>query len=752
MMKKFFKSIAVTLALVLAVNVPVSAANTANRGFGAFAAMGLVQSMSTTNDGTGDGGTGDKDDKPGDDGTGDKDDESGVTDPTKQVVAIAIKDTVVAKDGSKSLTVFKGDTFDLTANVIVNEDHDYTVGWSVEGDAVELTGSAGAKGETAVLKAVKGGTATIMASAGGKTDGVTVKVVEYMTGLRFTQSEYTGYLKHKVDFSKFLVKTPASATDAITYSVDNKKVATVDKNTGIVTMKKVGETTITAATEQGILAQAKIKVEAGVPAKKLSITDINGTVIKKAELKDIGATQELKVAVEVDQRKYAGQKDTETFTWTTNKPQFVEVHASEDGRSALITATGVGSAKITVQAATGKKASITVKANAILKTITIVDEKGNQSASVAPLKKLTLTAQTDPVQSKDKIYWSTSDKKVATVSGKGVVTIKTKATEEPIKVTITAANHKKAELATVKDTFEITVNPSQITGISGISGKSTLLVGETADYTAALQGQGSPEEITWISSSPKVLTIDHTGKATAVKAGKATIKATVTIVETKKNGSKVGKTKTVSYKVTVTQPTTTLSMKKAEVAVMEGKARNVSFSAVASPKGAKTTVTYSISEVKTVSGSSLKAGDVAIKKSRVTVPATAKAGDVITVRATAANGVFCEGKIYVVSSKKKVEFGVGKQLTIKQGEKVNLQTKVTPDDKGETITYTSNKPFFVSVDRSGNVYGLHPGKATITAKTTSGAKKSISVTVTQSYVTSTPTNDGNDGTTDGNKN
>lgn len=724
-MKKLLKTIAVMMAFVLVVDTPVSASGLVVTGSGtaAFADAERQKNVYGTGDGqegTGDGGqegTGDGDEK----GTGDGED--------AQVVAVAV-------EGSKTLNVVAGETGVINVNVVTNKEMEYSVDWSVEGDAVIITEE---NGKSCEFTAIEGGKAVVTATAGNKSDSVVINVKEYVTDMYFEDDgEYivdgkcNTYVKHKIDFAELLVKDPETATDEIYWSIDNTKVAKVDAK-GVVTAKKAGEAVLTAATERGVFARLPIHVaNEDNPIKKLSIskveTDGTKTPVKTCVLENLNDTMNL---VAVCELKNPEADTTDNIEWTSANSKIVAVEDNGDG-SASIEAVGVGKCKVTVKATSGKKAVLTVTANAKLKTLDVIDvETESDEAETAPAKKLTLKAIRDPEESKDKITWKTSDKKLATVSAKkndtALVTIKAKtvAPNETKTVTITAQN----KAGDVADSFTITINPSEITGLTGIEGKKDLLVGEEASYSVGMEGNGSEEEITWTSSNAKVLTVNAEGEAVALKAGKATIKATATLAN--------GKTKSVSYKVTVKQPTTALSMKKPLVTMVEGKKKTIAFTAVKAPKGAFGDIKYEILSSDTEG--------VTITKNKVSVPATAKAGDVIVVQASVGD-ITAVGEIRVIKSKAKVSFEnaniTKNKLNLVQGDVVSLGAKVTPDIN-EELTFTVNKKGIVSVTEDGTVYALQPGTVKVTAKSTSGAKATVTIKVT------VPQKD--ESTTDGNK-
>ena len=140
-----------------------------------------------------------------------------------------------------TLTIEPGKTSMLTATVAPDNADDKTVEWSSSDTSVATVGNDG------TVTAVKAGTASITAQAGGKTAECTVTVktihnpVENITldkgTLIFTRGE-TGKLTAKV--------TPSNADGkTVVWSSSNPDVATVD-NDGTVTALKAGKTTITA--------------------------------------------------------------------------------------------------------------------------------------------------------------------------------------------------------------------------------------------------------------------------------------------------------------------------------------------------------------------------------------------------------------------------------------------------------------------------------------------------------------------------
>lgn len=738
-MKKFLNAIAIMMACVMVAEVPVSAANYSAVNTGSVVVMdGEDKAVVLADNGTTDANDGTTD---AEDGTTDADDSTndgndGTTDGVDGETAPQVLNVII--NGKSSYDVVVGDApIELEATVITNKETKYDVNWSANSDAVTVEQD----GNKAVVTAVKGGKATVTVKAGNKSAKVTFNVKQYTTEMSFAKESYTWYLKQKVNFAKEVVK---NGNDKVTYSVSDKKIATVDKN-GVVTMKKVGTVVLRAASEHGVAATTTITVEKGNPVSKMHIEKKSAAgKLSKLTLDDIDKTETLKVAYSTKD----GAKTTDFFEWSSAKPSIVSVVDNGDG-TATIKAVGVGKAKITAKAASGKKATVTVTANAALKSLKIINvDNGQTSATVHVKKKVNLGLVKDHYLNKDKISWASSDKKVAAVSGKGVVTAKKEGTAT---ITATSKNGVSAK-------FEVKVVPSPVTDIVADKAPTDMWVNETYKFTATVQGEGATaEDITWSTSSKKVMTIDAYGNAVAVKAGKATIKATVTLSN--------GKPKTISYKVKVAQPITGLSMKKAVQFAYAGKKKSISFKAVNAPKGAKGDVAYELVNITNNGADVTKSRSgiiVDAKKGKVSIAKdVAKNGDIITVKASTKTPggqvIATYGQVKVVKGANKITFNIDSKavtsvkkskVTVEEGKVFNLNATGS-NDPYDKISYSVNKEG-ASVDEFGNVYALHAGsKVKVTAQSESGKKASITVTVIKSSGNN-DTTDGDDATTDGN--
>ena len=137
------------------------------------------------------------------------------------------------------------------------------------------------------------------------------------------------------------------------------------------------------------------------------------------------------------------------ISWTSSNKKTVTV--SGNGK---ITGKKVGQAVITVTLQSGLTAKFTVKVQKTTVTTTslLVVNKATgvkipKTVSLKAKQKLTLLTAVTPVTSKQKVTYSSSNKKIATVNSKGVITAKKKGT-----VTITVKSGKKSVKVKIKVT------------------------------------------------------------------------------------------------------------------------------------------------------------------------------------------------------------------------------------------------------------------------------------------------------------
>lgn len=200
---------------------------------------------------------------------------------------------------------------------------------------------------------------------------------------------------------------------------------------------------------------------------------------------------------------------------TSNKPGTVKVtNVNKNGTFKLTAGKKAGSAVVTVTMASKKTASfkVTVQKAAVKTTKITTTTKSLTLAKGATYKKLASSITVTPVTSKEKVSYSSSNKKVATVSSKGVIKAKKAGTTK-----ITVKSGKKKVVVTVKVTGVKTTN------LSGVPAAKSVSKGKSFKIKAIATPKNTDEKITFKSSNKKVATVTSKGVVKGLKKGTATI-------------------------------------------------------------------------------------------------------------------------------------------------------------------------------------------------------------------------------------
>ena len=247
---------------------------------------------------------------------------------------------------------------------------------------------------------------------------------------------------------------------------------------------------------------------AGIPALAETVAEAPApTSVKLGDSKTvrlaIGANLELTPTL-------SPENAVTTYRWKSSGNSVATVSGG------VVTAKKVGSATITCTTANGRKASVVVKVyDPYLPTAVRLDRTGTVRVPLGTVLELNATLAPETAQSA--LKWSTSSKKIATVSG-GVVTPKKTGTAT---ITVTTRNKKKARVKVkVYDPYL----PSSVK--LNVSGTQTLMVMNKLQLEAALSPETAQSAIKWKSSNKKVATVSATGEVSGIKPGTATITAT----------------------------------------------------------------------------------------------------------------------------------------------------------------------------------------------------------------------------------
>lgn len=233
------------------------------------------------------------------------------------------------------LSLVEGDTFQLEATVSPADATDKTVTWSTSNAGVATISNG-------LVTAVGEGSATITATAGGKSATCSVQVspkTVAVTGITLNESELNLYLGNS--FQLQATVTPADATDkTVTWRSEDPNLATVDQN-GLVTAVNPGTCGVWA--EHGDIA-AKCVIHCNEKPKVTSIVFNTSRYTV-----NIGKT------VKVEYTYYPADAVNTNFTWTVSNTEIATVD-----NTGTVTGKALGTVTVTVAADNGVAGHVTV--------------------------------------------------------------------------------------------------------------------------------------------------------------------------------------------------------------------------------------------------------------------------------------------------------------------------------------------------------------------------------------------------------
>ncbi len=262
---------------------------------------------------------------------------------------------------------------------------------------------------------------------------------------------------------------------------------------------KTADATVNGAEQQQRTCTTCGTVETKAVGEKLAPTaTVNASTVT---LKVKQSTKGLKVTNLAAGDSVASWKSTNTKVFT--------VKGNADGTCAL-TGKKKGSAKLEITLASGLTKTVTVKVQkTAVKTSKV--KVAEKKLTVKKGEKASLKATVAPFTSAQKLTYTSSNKKVATVSKNGVVTAK-----KAGKAKITVKSGSK------KVTVTITVPKTKTTAIT-VAKNITVKKGKTYSLKAKVAPKNSDEKITYTSSNKKIATVTKRGKVKGIKKGTATI-------------------------------------------------------------------------------------------------------------------------------------------------------------------------------------------------------------------------------------
>lgn len=384
-----------------------------------------------------------------------------------------------------------GEKMKVTANVMPADASNPDVEWSSSDENIAAIAADG------TITALKQGKVIIYCKAldgSGKQSQFNLTINELAKDITVDQTNVVAYIdKDTVVKTKV---TPDTATKkTLSWSSSDEKIAKVDQK-GMITAVGRGTAVITCSAADGMGAKTtcRVTVKQRVTSIKLDATTMKLFVGNKQSLTQTVLPENANMA---------------TVEWSSSNAKVAQVTSYGQ-----VTAMAAGKAVITCKAKDGSGVFATCSVTVVNPVQSI---KLNQTQrTILKGKKYTLKAKVGPKNATSKaVTWKSSDKKIATVSSKGVVTAK-KAGR--VTITCTAKDgsnvYATCSVTVANPVKTIKLNKKKVT----IKKKGTYLLKATVGPKSA-----GNKTVKWTSSNKKVATVSASGLVTAKKKGKVTI-------------------------------------------------------------------------------------------------------------------------------------------------------------------------------------------------------------------------------------
>lgn len=180
----------------------------------------------------------------------------------------------------RSLSLFAGESCELSAEIIPKDATDPTVTWSSD------TPDVASVSDNGVLRAIRGGTAVItVTSTNGISDSIPVEISDVIAVESIDILSSLGETLEIGEVTELTaVVSPATATyPTITWSIDNPAIASIDANDQLEALA-AGQITVTARSEDGFEETLEIEITSEssmAPLGGLAIVGAGGLAILK---------------------------------------------------------------------------------------------------------------------------------------------------------------------------------------------------------------------------------------------------------------------------------------------------------------------------------------------------------------------------------------------------------------------------------------------------------------------------------------
>ena len=609
------------------------------------------------------------------------------------ILSLATKATITAESGRKILDINEPtDSVQMSAKV-TPDTASQTVTWKSSNSSIAAVDTGGL-----VTVGSKTGTAIISATTmdGSKKTGVyPITVCKALTDFALLGPAVVGIgrtLKPTLAFS------PVDATNKVLIWASSNPVIASVSTAGLVKGISSGTATITATSKGNPSLTADWIVTVSPAVSKMSLTDW-GTIDLSSEAP---FEKQLSLTIEPATASTA-------VVWSSSKPTVAIV--DDNG---LVTATGVAGSttiKASVTDGSNKSTSAIITAAHLPTGITVTGSSTIVAGKSAPLR-----ATVAPATASQAVIWTSSNKAIATVDAKGVVKASATATKDT-KVTITAASTVNRACTA---TWEMTV-AAQVDNFTIIGARNIDMLSDTSLTLTAETSASVPVSVLWSSSNPKIATVDASGTVKPLMAGAVAITAMAADGSSKKATENINIVSRVTGIASTGGDAVTLAL-----------GRSLKLNAVVIPATALSADRILVWKSDDPSTVSVSAGTIRALK-------LTPASEPVAVTATTAGTDDDGGTVSYTFSVTVTPVTTGLTITKAPNQSyINLNSEQTtlqlaavvlPAAACQSVLWQTSNAAVASVDESGLVTGLAPGKVTITAASQDASQKKATLTL-----------------------
>ena len=590
---------------------------------------------------------------------------------TCQVTVIPTTATGIAIEDPVSTTFKARETIQLFAIVTPDNASDKTVTWTSSNPEIATVNESG------LVSAVSVGDVTITATNSAGQKASINLTVEKTLAESIVLNTTSVQLKVGEENSLTVSFSPATTTDkSITWSSSNTNVATVSE-TGLIKAVALGESVITAKTNDGSNLSVTCNVKVIPTLVKSVVIDYDGSTTLKVRDK-----------LQLSARVLPEDATDKTIAWRSLNPTMASV--SETG---LVTALAIGNVTITATTTNGQTDQIefTVVPTPVS---AITFDKTSVKLKATETVKVIATVVPEDATNKN-INWTSSNNSVVSVDADGVITAV--AVGEAV-ITATATDGSG-----VFNTIEVQVEPIYAESLTIVAeGSTTLRDGETVQLRAVFVPENTTDKrVTWDAGPEINATIDENGLFTA-----GSVPSVVSVVA--RSTGTPGVSGSIEINVIET-PVESVEIISEPLVLLPGESKEVTVSVNPSTATDKT-ITWSVSDESIIK---LQKFDSSVAVINAIAPGQAY------LYAKASNGVNTSLMV-TVNTIPVSEIILSKQeLRLNVSETYQFEANVLPANaSNKAIRWESSNAEIGTVDEAGLFTAIAPGETVITCYAT----------------------------------